>query len=99
MKTILIVVAVAFFVVVAIALLFVSRDGGTWRFGFKLGRYFRGGASGAGRGASIVKSTSTHGGATATDKTGHSASISETKTKRDLTAEVFDAASDVKKKG
>lgn len=99
MNTVLIVVTIAFFVVVAIALLFVSRDGGTWRFGFKFGKHFSGGASGAGRGASIAKSTSTHGGATATDKTGHSASISETKTKGDLTAEVSDAASDVKKKG
>jgi hypothetical protein len=97
-NTVLIVVAIAFFVVVAIALLFVSRDGGTWRFGFKLGKHFRAGASGAGRGASIVKSTSTHGGATAIDKTGHSASISETTTKGELTAEVSDAASDVKKK-
>jgi hypothetical protein len=55
-------------------------------------------SSGAGRGASITKSTSTHGGATAMDKTGHSASISETKTKGELTAEVSDARSDVKKK-
>jgi hypothetical protein len=96
-SSVLIVVAIAFFIVVAIGL-FVSKDGGAWRFGFKLGKHFRGGASGTGKGASISKSSSTHGGASAIDKTGHSATISETQTRGDLSAEVSDAAAEVKKK-
>lgn len=98
MNTVLIVCVLAFFVVVAIFGLFVSRHGGTWRFSFKLGKHLEGGASGTGRGASISKSTSTHGGATAIDRTGHSASISDTKAKGELTADVSDAAADSKKK-
>lgn len=100
MNTVLIVIIVAFFVVVAIFGLFVTRRGGTWRFSFKLGKHLEGGASGTGRGASISKSSSTHGGATAIDKTGHSASISETKARGELTAEVsaLDGAEDGKKK-
>jgi hypothetical protein len=95
---VLVVVAIAFFAAVVIALLFVSREGGGWRFGFKLGNYFSGGASGSGRGASITKSKSTHGGATAKDFSGHAASISETEAKGELIAEVSEAGSDPKKK-
>ena len=97
MTTVLIVVGIGFFVAVVIAL-FVGREGGTWQFGFKLGKHLQGGASGAGHGASITKSTSSEGGASAVDKTGHSASISETKVKRDLVAQVTSPDEGAKKK-
>jgi hypothetical protein len=97
MNTVLIVVAIAFFLAVGLGL-FLSREGGTWKFGFKLGKHLQGGAFGSGRGASISKSSSTHGGASAVDKTGQSASISETKVKGDLVAEVTDAEESAKKK-
>lgn len=89
---------VGFFGVLLFYAVFVIREGGKWRFGFKLGKYFQGGASGSGRGAHISRSVSTQGGATALDKTGHSSTISDTSTRGDLKAEVSDEGSDEKKK-
>lgn len=81
------------------ALLFVKRENGSFKFGFKFPNWFRGDATATGKGAHISKSTSTHGNVAASDHTGNSATITETKAQGDITAEVADAGTTSKKGG